>query len=636
MIETLSFAQRIHLLALLKPLAAMGWPTALWLMGTGLLVSLGARRHPRSSAWFGLLGTLAAGSLWSLQPGGAESGLFLAALLGTGLLLWILLAPLWLRLTPALSALCWGLATLSLLNDIAFSLSWGLVKLITTPAQLNNPWMASALGMWHLLALMGLLAVLLAKGWLTQVWVRHLALVYLGAMLFICGLGSLDGRFPPYPYQDPTLYLTAIAAGAFISQLYASQWPEQPDILERYKPYTGIALTHVFLILFTIATLYPVLWVFKMAVTPQQGFILGINPVPQPLVHYVNAWRKGDHKGAMCYRRAMLQNFREVMGQGSACYDRVCRSWRQHKNQHLLQQADAICRPFAALWSKAPKLTPPTKVSADPKQLASWRQEAIESWRNKKIKHWKAQSLARLKVTDKASPLGKLLQEIAYEQAERKEQQSLFWQQVLNSILVALVTTFLGLFLACTAAYAFSRFRFPGRRMGLMSFLVSQMFPGTLMMIPLYILISRLGLLNSLLGLTLVYSTTSIPFCVWMLKGYFDTIPKELEEAALIDGASRTLIFWKIMLPLARPAIAVTALFSFMTAWNEFILAVTFMNDKTSFTLPVMLRQYVGSHNTEWGHFAAGAVLVSLPIVLLFFFLQKNLVSGLTAGSVKG
>jgi arabinogalactan oligomer/maltooligosaccharide transport system permease protein len=169
-----------------------------------------------------------------------------------------------------------------------------------------------------------------------------------------------------------------------------------------------------------------------------------------------------------------------------------------------------------------------------------------------------------------------------------------------------------------------------------MSFLVSQMFPGTLMMIPLYILMSRLGLLNSLLGLTLVYSTTSIPFCVWMLKGYFDTIPKEIEEAALMDGASRTVIFLRIILPLARPAIAVTALFSFMTAWNEFILAATFMNDEKQYTLPVMLQSFVGSYNTEWGHFAAGAILVSVPIVLLFFALQKNLVGGLTAGSVKG
>jgi len=212
----------------------------------------------------------------------------------------------------------------------------------------------------------------------------------------------------------------------------------------------------------------------------------------------------------------------------------------------------------------------------------------------------------------------------------------LFGRQLLNSLIVALCTTILGIFLATTAAYAFSRFRFPGRRAGLLSFLVIQMFPGTMMMIPLYILISSLGLLDQLLGLILVYSTTAIPFCVWMLKGYFDTIPKELEESAIIDGASRFRIFWSIILPLAKPAIAVTGLFSFMTAWNEFILAATFMNDETAHTLPVMLNGFVSATTVEWGHFAAGAIIVSIPVVALFFLLQRHLVSGLTAGGVKG
>ncbi len=212
----------------------------------------------------------------------------------------------------------------------------------------------------------------------------------------------------------------------------------------------------------------------------------------------------------------------------------------------------------------------------------------------------------------------------------------LFGKQFLNSIIVSTATTILGLLLATTAGYAFSRFRFPGRDSGMKLFLVSQMFPGVVMAIPLYILLDTLGLLNSLSGLVLVYSITAIPFCVWMLKGYFDTIPKDLEEAALIDGASQWRIFISVILPLARPAMVVTALFSFMTAWNEFILAATFMGKETSFTMPVVLQQYVGSYNTEWGFFAAGAIIVSLPVMLLFFFLQKHLIGGLTAGGVKG
>lgn len=212
----------------------------------------------------------------------------------------------------------------------------------------------------------------------------------------------------------------------------------------------------------------------------------------------------------------------------------------------------------------------------------------------------------------------------------------LFGQQLFNSAVVSACTTVVGVFFACTAAYAFSRFRFPGRRAGLMAFLITQMFPGTLMMIPLYQILHSLQLLDNLAGLVLVYSTTAIPFAVFMLKGYFDTIPKELEESAMMDGAGQFTLFWRIILPLSRPAIAVTALFSFMTAWNEYILAATFMGDERAFTLPVRLQHYVGDYTTEWGHFAAGALIVSVPVMALFFVLQRHLVGGLTAGGVKG
>jgi arabinogalactan oligomer/maltooligosaccharide transport system permease protein len=211
----------------------------------------------------------------------------------------------------------------------------------------------------------------------------------------------------------------------------------------------------------------------------------------------------------------------------------------------------------------------------------------------------------------------------------------LFGRQLLNSIVVAGGATALGVLLSTTAAYAFSRFRFPGHRFGIASFVIVQMFPATMMIVPLYLLLSALSLLDSILGLTLVYATTALPFCVWMLKGYFDTIPADLDEAALVDGASRLRIFYQIILPLARPAIAVTALFSFLTAWNEFVMAATFISHEESFTLPVVLFRQVGAYGADWGAFAAGSLLVSLPVCLVFFALQRQLVSGLASGAVK-
>ncbi len=212
----------------------------------------------------------------------------------------------------------------------------------------------------------------------------------------------------------------------------------------------------------------------------------------------------------------------------------------------------------------------------------------------------------------------------------------LFPRQLFNSLVVSGATTIVGLALAVTAAHALSRFRFPGKEPGMQVLLITQMFPGTLMLVPLYSILQKAGLLDTLTGLVLVYAPASLPFCIWMLKGYFDTLPRELEEAAIMDGASPFQIFWKIVLPLARPALAVTALFSFMTAWNEFILAATLLNDATSFTLPVALQRYVGEYKVEWGKFAAGALIVSAPVMALFFALQKQLVGGLTAGGVKG
>lgn len=212
----------------------------------------------------------------------------------------------------------------------------------------------------------------------------------------------------------------------------------------------------------------------------------------------------------------------------------------------------------------------------------------------------------------------------------------LFVRQLVNSLVVAGATSLVGLALATTAAYALSRWEMPGKDRAMSAFLITQMFPGVVMAVPLYLLLSELGLLDTLTGLVLVYATTTVPFSVWTLKGYFDTVPRDLEEAALLDGANRWQTFAWVILPLARPALAVTGLFSFMAAWNEFILAATLLGDSRSYTLPVVLQRYVSGQGTEWGHFAAGAVIVSIPVVLLFFALQRHFVEGLTAGAVKG
>jgi arabinogalactan oligomer/maltooligosaccharide transport system permease protein len=214
------------------------------------------------------------------------------------------------------------------------------------------------------------------------------------------------------------------------------------------------------------------------------------------------------------------------------------------------------------------------------------------------------------------------------------EKDFLIWLR--NSAIVALSVTLVGVTLAATAGYAFSRFRFPGYRFGLTSFLLTQMFPATMLLLPLYILLRRLQLMDSLLGLIVVYVTTALPFCVWTMKGYYDSIPRDLEEAALIDGLTPFGAFVRIVLPLSLPALTITALFSFMAAWSEFIVARVVLQNKNLYTLPLGLEGLAGTFQTEWANYAAGSVLVSVPVVVLFLLLNRFLVSGLTLGGVKG
>jgi arabinogalactan oligomer/maltooligosaccharide transport system permease protein len=211
-----------------------------------------------------------------------------------------------------------------------------------------------------------------------------------------------------------------------------------------------------------------------------------------------------------------------------------------------------------------------------------------------------------------------------------------FLKWMANSFIVSVAVTLFGVALASTAAYAFSRFRFPGWRAGLYSFLLTQMFPATMLMLPLYVLMKELHLLDTFAGLVVAYTATALPFCVWTMRGYYDTIPVELEQAALIDGCGPWTAFRMVVLPLAAPALAITALFSFMTAWSEFLVARIVISRMPLYTLPLGLESLAGQFQTEWANYAAGSLMVCVPVLILFVALNRYLVSGLSLGGVKG
>ena len=217
-----------------------------------------------------------------------------------------------------------------------------------------------------------------------------------------------------------------------------------------------------------------------------------------------------------------------------------------------------------------------------------------------------------------------------------KNRKSDFFLWIWNSISIVTVTSLISMVLAAVSAYAFSRFKFPGRAAGLVFLLTTQMIPAGMLLLPLFIMLAQLKMINTALGLIIAYSVSSVPLTIWTLKGYYDTIPVDLEEAAVIDGASRLTVFTKIILPLSTPALAIAFLFSFMGGWSEYLVARVVLQKNEIFTWPLGIFTYAQQFTVSWGQFSAASVLIAIPIMALFLYSSKWLISGLTLGSVKG
>lgn len=222
------------------------------------------------------------------------------------------------------------------------------------------------------------------------------------------------------------------------------------------------------------------------------------------------------------------------------------------------------------------------------------------------------------------------------ENYQRLFQEYDFKQYFLNSLLVATVTATFSTSLAAFAGYALARFQFPGRGFFGVLILVTQMLPGIAVIIPLFIWFKQFQLIDTYFALFIAYNAFAIPFSTWMLRGFFAGIPRELEEAALIDGAGEFGTFWRVVVPLALPGLMATAIFAFILSWHEFLFAVTFTNKAELRTLTVGIAAMRGKDVIDWGLLNAGVVITTIPVALLFGFVQRYLVQGLTAGAVKG
>lgn len=214
--------------------------------------------------------------------------------------------------------------------------------------------------------------------------------------------------------------------------------------------------------------------------------------------------------------------------------------------------------------------------------------------------------------------------------------ETFFLRWLFNSLVITVATSLIGVSLASTAAYAFSRFNFFGKKSAMIILLSTQMIPAGMLILPLFLMIMKMNLMNTYLGMIIAYSVSSLPFSIWILKGYYDTIPRSLEEAAMVDGTGHIGAFWRVILPLSTPALSIAFLFNFTAAWNEYLVARVVLFSSKQYTWTLGLFELQGQFITQWGMFAAGSMLVTIPVLLVFLYSSKWLVSGLTLGSVKG
>lgn len=210
-----------------------------------------------------------------------------------------------------------------------------------------------------------------------------------------------------------------------------------------------------------------------------------------------------------------------------------------------------------------------------------------------------------------------------------------FGRYFLNSTLVSLATTVFAVLLSSMMAYAFARFRFPGRRLFFALILVGLMVPGMMLLIPQFLLAKQLQMLNSLWGLVFFYTGSNLALNTFLLSAFFQDIPKELEEAMVVDGAGPWKRYWRLVLPLSRPALAVVSIFTFLAGWDEFTWALTTINDPSKYTLPIAIELFQGQHSTSWGLVFAASTIAIVPAIAIFVVFQRQFVSGLASGALK-